>query len=169
MPRTILIVVVVSGCQPLSSALERTEAFTTDTPLHSAEKVFDAYLIVFGPRGQSATHACVPAAVVEAALREAAEPAVMVVADHEDGVSHAEFLVWLSQDRAFVRVDTHRDWNALDPDGISIPSESLVRFIDENESQFDAPLDRTLSRDRARAALAYWLETGEHLPALTWE
>lgn len=107
------------------------------------------------------------AAGIEAAARAAGRSGYIRVGDHADGISFGEFHVWLSGDRAIVRLDEHRGWYARDPALRGMSGE--IPFHDEDGSVFAEALENTIPRVQAMEALARWLATSEKLPELTWE
>jgi len=86
---------------------------------------------------------------------------------HQDEVAaHTELYLWLSGDRARVRVDEHREWYATDPAAGASVAEA--EFTAADGSVFQARLEETVSRQQAMVALADWLDGEEKTSLLTW-
>ncbi len=109
------------------------------------------------------------ASEAEALVREGADTASYVlVARHEGEVSLGEFHIWLSGDRAIVRLDEHRERYATHPARISSIGGGEIWFRDVDGMPFPAQVAETVTRSRALEALNQWLRTGEMLPGLAW-
>lgn len=99
---------------------------------------------------------------------DAGEPCVVLVARHDGAVSRGEFHIWLSAGRALVRLDEHREWHAMDSAWPEFAAGGDAWFSDSNGTAFPAQAAETVSRSHAMDALAFWLQTGQMLPSLTW-
>lgn len=109
---------------------------------------------------------CLSASEIEFYAREVGDSGRIMAADHGSAVSHGEIYVWLSSDRAVVRIDEHREWYAREP---VLPTGDPVEFYDEHGASFMESRAATISRLQALAALAHWLATGRMLSSLSWE
>ena len=131
--------------------------------------MFDVEIETFVPARPPLRRMGVPgteAAALLAPVAEAARAAILVGRRGGD-----DFLVWLSAERALVRLDAHREWYAADPSVAAAGAAAggpVVEFQDGAASRFTAPAAATVSRTQALDALAHWMRTGEPAPALTW-
>jgi hypothetical protein len=108
------------------------------------------------------------ASVVLAKIQAAeADLHFLMVADIRDRVDHGNFLVWLNGDRAFVRLDEHREHYATDP-LIRDRRYGVVRFGAGADDGFEVPFAESVSRKQALQALELWLRTGHRSPELEW-
>lgn len=97
---------------------------------------------------------------------EACDPCVLLVGRHAENVSHGDFCIWLARDRAYVRLDEHRERYAMDLARTASTGDTWFR--DSDGTTFPAQGAETVSRSQAFTALDYWLRTGGMLPSLTW-
>lgn len=99
---------------------------------------------------------------------QALDPCVLLVGRRADNVSQGDFHVWLTGDRASVRLDEHREWYAMDASWVASTTAGETWFRDSDGTPFPAQDAETVSRSQAFEALGHWLRTGEMLPSLTW-
>lgn len=99
---------------------------------------------------------------------EIIDECVLLVGRHERNITRGDFHIWLSGDRALVRVDEHREWFAIDPARVASATAGDTWFTDSDGTTFPAQNAETVSRSQAFEALDCWLRTGGRLPSLTW-
>lgn len=100
-------------------------------------------------------------------LQDDAEAIVMVSAI-ERNVDYGNFIILLNRsNRAWVRLLEHREFNPRDTATDVV--DDLVYFRDEDEDVFSVKCSETLTRERALAALTYWLPEQRQDPGLIWE
>lgn len=91
----------------------------------------------------------------------------VVVAASESEVDLGNFILWLSGERALVRLDEHREHFASSPniDGRNSP----IVFRDDDGSSFSVAVERTVARQDAVAALRFWLSSQARTASLNWD
>jgi hypothetical protein len=106
----------------------------------------------------------VAAAIREVTLARAAFALVGKIDDRSIG----DFMFWLVDDRARVRLDLHREWYATDPSVLHELPTAPVTFRDSDGSDYVEPYVNTVARAAALEAFWYWLRTGKMDPKLHW-
>ncbi|MBB4634291.1 Imm1 family immunity protein [Longimicrobium terrae] len=99
---------------------------------------------------------------------EALNACVLLVGCQTRDVSYGDFHVWLAGDRAFLRLDEHREWYARGSALDQSNAESPVEFRTLDGTYFSVPRADTVTRSQAFEALDSWLQTGEMPPSLHW-
>lgn len=130
--------------------------------------IYEVEITVFAPGARaSRTFASTPEEAWDAArAAEARDPCVLLVGRHEGNVNWGDFHLWLAGDRALTRLDQHREWRAMDPARVASAAGGDTWFRDSDGTAFPAQHPETISRSQAFEALAFWLHTGDMLPAL---
>ena len=88
-------------------------------------------------------------------------------------LSFGEFMIWLSDERALVRLDEHREHYATDSSITYDIRQGSVTFQDVGQWGFGTEIytqnfDQTVTKAQALAAALHWLETGEKSESLQW-
>jgi hypothetical protein len=92
---------------------------------------------------------------------------IAALGDRENA-KYGNLILFINAGRAFVRLLQNQDFVASDP-ALRARSGSSATFVDESGEVFQVPLQNTISKTQALAALHFWLSTLTKTPALWWE
>ena len=91
----------------------------------------------------------------------------VLIGQSKGGVSFGDFMIWFAGQRAYVRLDEHREHIASEANPLM--GKPKVSFRDTDGSSFEVSWEETVPRESAIRALLAWLPSRKKSTEFNWD